>query len=135
MGHLETGSAGLTIHKPPLLMTEFIMKVCDFMSKWSEALELAKAGFKASEIKEMWEAKDETPTEQEVEEKEEEQEEKEEEMEEQKEEPIDYKLKYEEAMEKLKIAQKENSKKDISENDDQKTIEEKGYEILADIWR
>ena len=44
-------------------------------------------------------------------------------------------MKYEEAMEKLKIAQKENSKKDISENDDQKTIEEKGYEILADIWR
>lgn len=100
------------------------------MSKWSEALDLAKAGFKASEIKEMWEAKDETPTEQEVEEKEEK-----EEQEEQKEEPIDYKLKYEEAMEKLKIAQKENSKKDISENDDQKTVEEKGYEILADIWR
>ena len=103
------------------------MKVCDFMSKWSEALELAKAGFKASEIKEMWESKDETPTEPEQEEKEE--------QEEQKEEPIDYKLKYEEAMEKLKIAQKENSKKDISENDDQKTVEEKGYEILADIWR
>ena len=97
------------------------------MSKWSEALELAKAGFKASEIKEMWEAKDETPTEPEQEEKEE--------QEEQKEEPIDYKSKYEDAMEKLKIAQKENSKKDISENDDQKTIEEKGYEILADIWR
>ena len=113
------------------------MKVCDFMSKWSEALELAKAGFKASEIKEMWEAKNETPTEPEQEEKEEqeEQKEKEEEKEEQKEEPIDYKLKYEEAMEKLKIAQKENSKKDISENDDQKTVEEKGYEILADIWR
>ena len=111
------------------------MKVCDFMSKWSEALELAKAGFKASEIKEMWEAKDEKPAEQEVEEKEEEQEEKEEEKEEQKDEQIDYKSKYEEAMEKLKIAQKENSKKDISENDDQKTIEEKGYEILADIWR
>ena len=105
------------------------------MSKWSEALELAKAGFKASEIKEMWEAKDETPTEQKVEEKEEEQEEKEEEKEEQKEEPIDYKSKYEEAMEKLKIAQKENSKKDISENDDQKTVEEQGYEILADMWR
>ena len=108
------------------------MKVCDFMSKWSEALELAKAGFKASEIKEMWEAKDETPTEPEQKEQKEEQKE---EQEEQKEEPIDYKLKYEEAMEKLKIAQKENSKKDISENDDQKTIEEKGYEILADIWR
>ena len=46
------------------------MKVCDFMSKWSEALELAKAGFKASEIKEMWETKDETPTEPEQEEKE-----------------------------------------------------------------
>ena len=110
------------------------MKVCDFMSKWSEALELAKAGFKASEIKEMWEAKDETPTETEQEEEQEEQDEKEE-QEEQKDEPIDYKLKYEEAMEKLKIAQKENSKKDISENDDQKTVEEKGYEILADIWR
>ena len=38
-------------------------------------------------------------------------------------------------MEKLKIAQKENSKKDISENDDLKTVEEKGYEILANIWR
>ena len=105
------------------------------MSKWSEALELAKAGFKASEIKEMWETKDETPTEPEQKEEQEEQKEEKEEQEEQKEESIDYKLKYEEAMEKLKIAQKENSKKDISENDDQKTVEEKGYEILADIWR
>ena len=68
MGHLETGSAGLTIHKPPLSIDQILMKVCDFMSKWSEALELAKAGFKASEIKEMWEAKDETPTETEQEE-------------------------------------------------------------------
>ena len=49
------------------------------MSKWSEALELAKAGFKASEIKEMWETKDETPTEPEQEEKEEVEEEEDEE--------------------------------------------------------
>ena len=121
MGHLETGSAGLTIHKPPLSIDQILMKVVILMSKWSEALELAKAGFKAGEIREMWEEKDKDPEPKDPEPKD----------------PEDDKYKELEKKynELLKTTQQNNTKKDISDNDDQKTVEEKGYEILADMWR
>ena len=114
------------------------------MSKWSEALELAKAGFKAGEIREMWEEKDKEqkdPEPKDPEPKDPEPKDPEPKDPEPKDpEPKDpeddkYKELEKKYNELLKATQQNNTKKDISDNDDQKTVEEKGYEILADIWR
>ena len=105
------------------------MKVVDIMSKWSEALELAKAGFKAGEIREMWEEKDKEPKDPEPKDPEPK------DPEPKDPEDVKYKELEKKYNELLKTAQQNNTKKDISDNDDKKTVEEKGYEILADMWR
>ena len=91
------------------------------MSKWSEALELAKAGFKAGEIREMWDEKDQIPAETQPDPE--------------PEEDPKYKELENKYNELLKETQKNNTMKDISLNDNQKTTEEQGYDVLASIWR
>lgn len=112
------------------------------MSIWSDTLALAKAGYKAGEIKELLKEKEneekealengnkETETETETETKTDSHDEREKDKHE---EVIDWESKFKKVETKLKKLQEENNKVDISKNDDNKTVEEKANEILAGI--
>ena len=78
------------------------------MSIWSDTLALAKAGYKASEIKKLLEEK-------EVEEKE----------------VVNWEEKYKEIETKLKTLQNQNSKEELSDNT--KSVEETATDILAEL--
>lgn len=113
------------------------------MSRWADALELAKAGFKAKEIKEMWEEKDNDPAG--PEEKEKTQEEKTDppagdpqpdpEAGNEKDPPArdpepDYKKLYEESQAQLKQLQEINIRGNTADPNE-KTLEDKVTEILG----
>ena len=103
------------------------------MSIWSDTLALAKAGYKASEIKKLLEEKE--VEEKEVEEKEVEEKEVEEKEVEEKEveekEVVNWEEKYKEIETKLKTLQNQNSKEELSDNT--KSVEETATDILAEL--